>query len=41
MPESREEKPKQLPKTASPLELLGLIGLLSTSGSYLIGAFRG
>jgi hypothetical protein len=40
MPETRQEKPKELPKTASPLELIGLIGLLSSSGSYLIGSRR-
>jgi LPXTG-motif cell wall-anchored protein len=40
IPEPPQETPKELPKTASSLDLLGLIGLLSTSGSYLIGFFR-
>ena len=40
MPEATQEKPKELPKTASPLELFGLIGLLSSAGSYLIGSRR-
>jgi LPXTG-motif cell wall-anchored protein len=35
-----EEKPRELPKTASPMGLLGLIGLISLSGSYLTGFFR-
>ena len=40
MPESKLEKPKELPKTASPLDLIGLIGLMSSAGSYLIGYYR-
>jgi type II secretory pathway pseudopilin PulG len=40
MPESKQEKPKELPKTASPLELFGLVGLLSSAGSYMIGSYR-
>ena len=39
-PEAPQEEPKQLPKTASPLDLIGLIGLLSTSGSFIIGSIR-
>ena len=39
-PEAPQEEPQQLPKTASPLNLIGLIGLLSTSGSVLIGSIR-
>jgi hypothetical protein len=41
MPEATQEKPKQLPKTASPMGLIGLVGLFSTSASYLIRFFRG
>ena len=41
VPESNLEKPKELPKTASPLDLIGLIGLVSSAGSYLIGYYRG
>jgi LPXTG-motif cell wall-anchored protein len=40
MPETRLEKPKELPKTASPMELIGLVGLLSSAGSYFIGSNR-
>ena len=32
--------PKELPKTASPLSLFGLIGLLSTMTGYLTRYFR-
>jgi cell division protein FtsN len=39
-PESTLEKPKELPKTASPMGLLSLIGLVSTAGSFLTGFFR-
>jgi hypothetical protein len=38
--EAPQPLPKQLPRTASPLELIGLIGLASISGS-LIRFFRG
>jgi hypothetical protein len=38
--EAPQPQPKQLPRTASPLELIGLIGLASMSGS-LIRFFRG
>jgi hypothetical protein len=41
MPEQTQQKPKQLPKTASPLELIGLIGLVSMTGGYLTRFFRG
>jgi hypothetical protein len=37
--EAPQPQPKQLPRTASPLELIGLIGLASMSGS-LIRFFR-
>jgi LPXTG-motif cell wall-anchored protein len=40
MPEQKEEKPRALPKTASPMGLIGLIGLASVSGGYLIRFFR-
>jgi hypothetical protein len=40
MPET-QEKPKELPKTASPMDLIGLVGLLSMSGAYLTRFFRG
>jgi hypothetical protein len=39
-PESKVEQPKELPKTAGSLDLLGLIGLVSSSGSYLMGSIR-
>jgi hypothetical protein len=40
MPEQPQQKPKELPKTASPLELIGLLGLVSIPGSYLTQLFR-
>ena len=40
MPEATREKPKELPKTASPLDLIGFIGLVSMSGGYLTRFFR-
>jgi hypothetical protein len=40
MSEQKQEKPKALPKTASPMGLIGLIGLASMSGGYLIRFFR-
>jgi LPXTG-motif cell wall-anchored protein len=39
MPEQQKEKPAQLPKTDSPMSLLGLIGLASMSGGYLTRRF--
>jgi LPXTG-motif cell wall-anchored protein len=39
IPEAKQA-PKELPKTASSLDLLGVIGVLSTSGSYLISFLR-
>jgi hypothetical protein len=39
-PMATPEPPKELPRTASPLELIGLIGLLSTSSGYLTRYFR-
>src|SRR5262249_23152491 len=40
IPEATKEAPKELPKTASSLDLLGFIGVLSTSGSHLIKLLR-
>jgi hypothetical protein len=33
-------QPKQLPKTASPFELIGLIGLASSMSGFLTRFFR-
>ena len=33
-------EPAQLPKTASPMNLIGLIGLASMAGSYIRRSFR-
>ncbi len=38
--EQTQSKPKELPKTAGSLDLLGLIGLASMTGSYLTRFFR-
>jgi LPXTG-motif cell wall-anchored protein len=41
-PITEEVKPKELPKTASPMELVGLIGLASTaSAGFLARGRRG
>lgn len=39
-PPEAPSKPKAMPKTASPLSLIGLIGLVSMSGGYLTRFFR-
>lgn len=41
MNEQAKTTPKELPKTGSPLELLGLIGLLSSISGYATRFFRG
>jgi LPXTG-motif cell wall-anchored protein len=38
-PEPQPE-PKELPKTASPMGLIGLIGFLSATGGYVARFFR-
>jgi LPXTG-motif cell wall-anchored protein len=38
-PEPAPPTPKELPRTASPMELVGLVGLLSMSG-FATGYFR-
>jgi hypothetical protein len=40
-PISEEVKPKELPKTASPLELIGLVGLTSSLTGCMTRFFRG
>jgi LPXTG-motif cell wall-anchored protein len=35
-----ETTPKELPKTASPMGLIGLIGFLSVTGGYVTRFFR-
>jgi hypothetical protein len=35
-PISQEVKPKELPKTASPLELIAIIGLASSATGYYL-----
>jgi hypothetical protein len=35
-----ETKPKELPRTASPMGLIGLIGLVSMTGGYVARFFR-
>ena len=40
MSEEKREKPTELPKTASPLDLIGLIGLLSMSGGFVTQFLR-
>jgi hypothetical protein len=39
-PEQTRSKPTELPKTAGELDLIGLIGLASITGSYLTRRFR-
>ncbi len=39
-PVEKQSRPEELPKTDSPMSLLGLIGLLSMSASYLTGFSR-
>ena len=39
--QAMSQPPKELPKTASPLELLGLIGLASSISGYVTRRFRG